>query len=404
MRIIDIRVARVGRSPIVRVVTDDGLDGLAEIEYSKPASVTGTLDLYRHLLIGEDPTQVERCMMRIRRLGGFKPWGAVVSAIEIALWDIAARSLDVPIHRMLGGRTRDRLRVYNGGIRVPLGHHTPEDYAASMQHMADAPEGFALFKEGVGLHGFMAPHVPDFLYAGDLRTGTLHPNRGPLTPGAISHVVDCVAAMKDVLGPRRRLALDMGPGWTVPDAIAVLNRLEPYDLAWAEDVLTGDFVPWVDAPRYRELTQATRVPTHTGEQIYLRHGFRELIETNAVRVIGPDPGDVGGLAELKWIAEYADLYGVLIAPHGVSSGLLGLAALIQVSATLPDNLIAFEYPTAQDPWWYEIVHGLPAVRDGFVAVGDGPGLGVELDRDAARAHLEPGAEHFFDWPTRKDLT
>jgi L-alanine-DL-glutamate epimerase-like enolase superfamily enzyme len=403
MRIIDIRTARLGRSPLIRVVTDEGLDGLAEIEHSKPASVVQTLDLYRDLLRGEDPTQVERCMMRIRRLGGFKPWGAVVSAIEIALWDIAARSLGVPVHRLLGGRTRDRLRVYNGGIRVPLGNHSPEDYAASMQHMVDSPEGFSLFKEGVGLHGFMAPHVPDFLYAGDLRTGTLHPNRGPLTPGAISHVVDCVAAMKDVLGPRRRLALDMGPGWTVPDAIAVLNRLEPYDLAWAEDVLTGDFVPWVDAPRYRELTQATRVPTHTGEQIYLRHGFRELVETNAVRVIGPDPGDIGGLAELKWVAEYADMYGVQIAPHGVSGGLLGLAALIQVCATLPDNLIAFEYPTAQDPWWYDLVDGLPPVRDGFVTVGDGPGLGVEIDRDAARAHLEPGAEDFFDWPSRREL-
>ncbi len=403
MKIIDIRTARLGQSPIIRVVTDEGLDGLAEIEYSKPY-VTQTLGLYRELLLGEDPTQVERCMMRIRRLGGYKPWGAVVSAIEIALWDINARALDVPIHRLLGGKTRDRLRVYNGGVRVPLGDHSPQAYADSMQHMVDSPHGFSLFKEGVGLHGFMAQHVPDFLYAGDLRTGPLHPNRGPLTPGAISHIVDCVAAMKDVLGPRRRLALDMGPGWTVSDAITILTKLEPYDLAWAEDLLTGDFVPWVDVPGYREITQATRVPTHTGEQVYLRHGFRELIETNAVRVIGPDPGDVGGLAELKWIAEYAEMHGVQIAPHGVSSGLLGLAALIQVSATLPDNLIAFEYPLAQDPWWNEIVHGLPPVHDGFVAVGEAPGLGVELDRDAARPRLEPGAEDFFDWPARKDLT
>jgi L-alanine-DL-glutamate epimerase-like enolase superfamily enzyme len=302
------------------------------------------------------------------------------------------------VHRLLGGKVRDRIRVYNGGVRTTLGKHTPEDYAASMKYMTESPEGFSIFKEGVGLHGFMAPNTPDFMY-GELREGPKHPNRGFLTPRAVGHIIDTVAAMKDVVGAHRRLALDMGPGWTVPDAITVLRALEPFDIAWAEDLLSGDFVPWNDVAGYREVTTATSVPTHTGEQLYLRQNFRELIEKRAVRIIGPDPGDVGGLAELKWIAEFADLYGVGIAPHGVSSGLLGLAALIQVCATLPDNLIAFEYPTAADPRWYNLVHGLgsPIVVDGHVTVGDTPGLGVELDREAAAACLEPGAEHFFDW-------
>jgi len=397
MRITDVKCARIGRSPIVRIVTDESIDGFAEIEHSKPY-VPGSIAPYRDLLVGSDPREVERCMLRIRRLGGSKPWGAIVSAIEIALWDIAGKSAGLPIHRLLGGKVRDRVPVYNGGVRPPILGHQPEDYAASMQVMADAPENFSILKEGVGLHGFMAPNVPDFLY-GELRTGPLHPNRGPLTPRAIDHVVSCVAAMKEVVGPHRRLALDMGPGWTLPDAITVLAELEPFDLAWAEDVLTGDYVPWNDVSGYRELTRATRVPTHTGEQLYLRQNFRELIETRAVRVIGPDAGDVGGIAELKWIAEFADLYGIQIAPHGVSSGLLGLAALIQVSAVLPDNLIAFEYPTAMDPWWYEIVRGLPdtIVTDGHVDVLDAPGLGVEIDRELALAHLEPGNDDFFGW-------
>jgi len=397
MKIIDIRVARIGRSPIVRVLTDEGIDGFAEIEFSKPY-LPDMIGIYRPLLLGCDPTEVERCMLRIRRTGGSKPWGAMVSAIEIALWDIAGKALGVPIHRLLGGKVRDRMRVYNGGVRTGLGAHTPEDYAASMAHMAGSPEGFSILKEGVGLHGFMAPNTADFLY-GDLRDGSLHSNAGFLTPNGVRHVVECVAAMKEVIGPHRRLALDMGPGWTIPDAITVLRALEPYDIAWAEDLLTGDSVPWNDVSGYRELTTATSVPTHTGEQIYLRQNFRELIERRAVRVIGPDPGDVGGLAELKRVAELAELYGVGVAPHGVSSGLLGLAALIQVSATLPDNFIAFEYPVPADPWWYEIVDGFdsPIVVDGFIRVGDRPGLGVELDQVAAAAHLEPGAEHFFDW-------
>ena len=135
MKIIDVRVARIGRSPIVRVLTDEGIDGFAEVEYSKPY-LPGMIGIYRPLLLGCDPTEVERCMLRIRRTGGSKPWGAMVSAIEIALWDIAGKSLGVPIHRLLGGKVRDRMRVYNGGVRTSLGAHTPEDYAASMAYMA----------------------------------------------------------------------------------------------------------------------------------------------------------------------------------------------------------------------------------------------------------------------------
>ncbi len=100
--------------------------------------------------------------------------------------------------------------------------------------------------------------------------------------------------------------------------------------------------------------------------------FKELIERNAVRIIGPDPCDVGGIAELKWIAEFADLHGVMIAPHGTGNGLLGLAALAQVCATLPNNFIAFEYPSGDPAWWYDIVDGLPdpIVRNGLIEVWD----------------------------------
>ena len=129
---------------------------------------------------------------------------------------------------------------------------------------------------------------------------------------------------------------------------------------WLEDLLTGDYMPWVDADVYREVTRVTPTPIHTGEQIYLRQNFKELIETpGGATSIGPDPCDVGGIAELKWIAEYADLHGILMAPHGTGDGLLGLAALVQVCATLPDNFIAFEYPIGEPGWWYDIVEGLP---------------------------------------------
>ena len=123
-----------------------------------------------------------------------------------------------------------------------------------------------------------------------------------------------------------------------------------------------------------------------------------MFEKKAINVVGPDPADVGGLAELKWVAEYADLHGILMAPHGTGDGLIGLAALVQVSAALPQNYIAFEYPTGKPEWWYDIVDGLPdpIVVDSYIDVWDRPGLGVEFNVNEARKHLPDGDENFFD--------
>jgi L-alanine-DL-glutamate epimerase-like enolase superfamily enzyme len=214
----------------------------------------------------------------------------------------------------------------------------------------------------------------------------------------MNHLVACVAAMKEVLGDEVGLALDCGPGWTVPDAIRFARAVEQFNIMWLEDTVAGDYTPWPAANLHREITRSTSTPIHTGEQVFLRQNFRELIETRAVSVVGPDPCDVGGLAELKWIAEYADLHGVLMAPHGTGNGLFGLAALVQVCATLPDNYIAFEYTTGRPEWWYEIVTGLPdpIVNEGFIEVWDRPGLGITFDTDRARQYLPDDDSGFFD--------
>src|SRR5213078_4529832 len=149
-----------------------------------------------------------------------------------------------------------------------------------------------------------------------------------------------------------------------------------------------------------EVTMATSTPIHTGEQIYLRQNFKDLIERHAVRILGPDPCDVGGIAELKWIAEYADLHGILMAPHGTGDGLFGLAALVQVCATLPHNFIAFEYPIGNPGWWHEIVEGLPSplVENGFISVDAWtlPGMGLEFKVEPTKARLRPEDADFFD--------
>jgi L-alanine-DL-glutamate epimerase-like enolase superfamily enzyme len=208
----------------------------------------------------------------------------------------------------------------------------------------------------------------------------------------------CIEAMKEVCGDDVGLALDCGPGFVVSDAQRLAKAVEDLNIAWLEDMLTGDYVPYVLADNYREVTQNTTTKIHTGEQIYLRQNFVDLIEKRAVDIIGPDPCDIGGIAELKWVAEYADLHGILMAPHGTLDGLLGLAALVQVSATMPQNYIAFEYPTGDPAWWYDIVEGLPdpIVVDSHIEVWDRPGMGVDFIISEAKKRLPAGDEDFFD--------
>lgn len=395
MKITDLKCTLLGENPIVRITTDAGLDGYGEAENPK-SYLRPHILFYKPYLLGEDPTDVERVMLRISRLGSFKPWGSAVSAIEMALWDIAGKAANVPVYKLLGGKVRDRVRVYNGGVRFPMHGSSPQDYADNVAKMKNSPEKFSIIKQGIGFHSAMPRQVPDFTL-GEVHTGRFHANRGLLTERGLKHVIACVEAMKSVLGDEVGLALDCGPGWMVPDAIRLAKSLEALHVMWLEDLLTGDYVPYVLADVYREVTRSTSTPIHTGEQIYLRQNFKDLIEKHAVNILGPDPADIGGLAELKWVAEYADLHGILIAPHGIFDGLIGLAGLVQVCATLPANFIAFEYPVARPEWWYSIIEGLPdpIVENSQIRLWDTPGLGVRFN-EAARQYLPPGEEDFFD--------
>lgn len=399
MKITDVRCAIIGDHPVIRITTDEGIDGIGGAEsprnqpFFKPQ-----IEYYRDMILGLDPTDVERVLLHIRRVGAFKPWGSGVSAIEIALWDIAGKAAGVPIYKLLGGKIRDRIRVYNGNIRTPFEGYQPEDFAKNMKWMKDLPQNFSIIKQGITFHGSpMVRDMPDFYY-GDYVPKPMYPNRGLMTEKGFNLTVDCVIAMKEVLGDEVGLALDCGPGMAVSDTLKLAQALEPYNLMWMEDTITGDYTPYVHPDFFLQVTPYTSTPIHTGEQVYLRHGFKELIEKHAVDVIGPDPMDVGGIAELKWIAEFADLHGIQMAPHGTVDGLIGLAAHVQVGATLPDNFIAFELPNGKPDWWYDILEGMDnlVVEDSHIAVNDTPGLGISFRVDEAKQYLSEEDAGFFD--------
>ena len=131
MKITDVKCTMLGNNPVVRITTDAGIDGLGAVESPKPYLMPHVL-FYRDMILGEDPTNVERVMLKIRRLGAFKPWGSAVSAIEFALWDIAGKAAGLPVYKLLGGKVRDKVRVYNGSIRFPMTKYEPDDYAADV--------------------------------------------------------------------------------------------------------------------------------------------------------------------------------------------------------------------------------------------------------------------------------
>ena len=168
MKIIDLKCAIIGKTPVVRIITDEGISGFGQAEWAKPYLKPFVL-FYKPQLLGEDPTNVESVMRKIRRHGGFKPYGSAVSAIEVALWDIAGKAAKLPIYKLLGGKVRDRVLVYNGGIRFPIeGKDSPESFAENTLKMKNLKEGFSIIKQGIAVHGEFASNFKDYFY-GDVK-------------------------------------------------------------------------------------------------------------------------------------------------------------------------------------------------------------------------------------------
>lgn len=403
LKITDLRVAVVCSNydyPIIRIDTNQGVYGIGEV---RDAGHKENALQFKSMLLGQNPCNVDMIFRAIKRFGNWGREGGGVSGIEIALWDLVGKVYGVPCYQFLGGKYRDRVRIY---ADTPTPEEpTPEAYVQRVLGRKALGLTFIKFDIGPAVWqanpGSLIGTAPQGEYALGLRWRAPGAGFGSrVTDAGIERMRAIVAAVRQAVGWETSLCIDhFGHGYmTAKEVIRLGKALEPYGLAWMEDPM-----PWWDIAGHKEVTDAIGVPTAAGEELYLWDGFREMIETRAVDILHPDLLTAGGMLETKRIADYGERYGLPTALHFAGSPIAFMANL-HTAAAIP-SFIALEHHGLDLPFWKGLVKGLPEplMEDGFVRVPERPGLGVDLDYDGIAANLRfPGLfEPTDEWNTPK---
>jgi L-alanine-DL-glutamate epimerase-like enolase superfamily enzyme len=396
LRITDVRAAalqltpRGWMCPLVRIDTNQGIYGIGEVRDG--ASKNYALMLKR-LLIGENPCNVDKLFRKIKQFGGHARQGGGVCGLEMALMDLAGKAYDVPCYVLAGGKFRDKIRMYCDTPNEPTGTAMGKKLKARMK------KGFTFLKMDVGIEMLMdekdalcwpAGMLGELKGAGDMTPAehrvTMHPyTHIRLTEKGIGKLVEYVAQVRQIIGYQVPLAVDHFGHIGIDDCIRLGKALEPFNLAWLEDM-----VPWQFTDQWVQLERTLDTPVCTGEDIYLKEGFKPLLEAKGVNVIHPDIATSGGILETKKIGDMAQDYGISMAIHMAGSPVSTFSAVHCAAAT--ENFIALEHHFSDLPYWSDFVTGVPnpIIQDGYIAVPDAPGLGIDLNEEVIREHLTPG--------------
>jgi len=365
----------------VKVETDAGVTGMGECVHGGMQAIA-IINYLAPKLVGRDPFAIDALFEEMRRGHVFDGGdaGALITAltgIEIALWDLKGKALNTPIVELLGGRFRDQIRVY-ADCQVEPGMNFDE---------------IKQIVEGVVAKGFTALKID--LDIGAYTTGrqfdrALLRDKFNYTASEREHelMLEMVDMVTEAAGSEVSVAADVHTRLDVPSAIRLARDLEPYHLMWLEEP-----VPAENVDAMREVTRSTTTPICSGENLYLRHGFRDLIEKQAVNIIMPDIPKCGGLSECRKIANMAEIYYIPFAPHNVSSP-IGTLASAHVCASVPNFLVLEFHWLHRDYWTTIIKEKEDIIKDGFITIGDRPGIGVELDEEVGRQYQYPGTTWF----------
>jgi L-alanine-DL-glutamate epimerase-like enolase superfamily enzyme len=406
LRITDMRLAVVAANydyPILRIDTNQGVYGLGEVRDAGHAS--NALQ-FKSMLIGQNPCNVDMIFRAIKRFGNWGREGGGVSGIEIALMDLIGKVYGVPCYQLLGGKYRDKVRLY-GDTPTP-DDPTPEDFVEAVKGRRDRGLTWikfdlrpSLFETGDSpLIGHDARHETDF-EIGKWFKAPMAGRGVKLTEETIERAAHVVSEVRKAVGNGVQLCVDhFGENYLTADEVIRLGKaLEPYNLAWMEDPVSR-----FDIPGHKVVADALLTPIAAGEDLYLRDGFREAIQTRAFDIVHPDLLTSGGLMETKRISDDAEEQGIPTALHCAGSP-IGFMANIHTAAAI-SSFLACEHHGLDLPFWEGLVTGLPEnyMADGYVQVPDKPGLGIDLNLEAIEENLRTPGTMFLstdEWNTPK---
>ena len=396
---------------LLRIETNQGITGYGEVR-------DGASKLYaqmlKRLLIGENPCNIDKIFRRIKQFGGMSRQAGGVCGVELALWDIAGKAYGIPVYQMLGGKFRDKVRMYCD---------TDVDGKDTGLNMGDAlkkrveKHGYTMLKMDLGINqlwdvegGLSAPvgfldeyhHTAEMAREAKARgdkaaarwwanrsydqNNIAHPFTGiHITKKGFDYLENYVKEVRSVIGYEIPLSIDHFGHIGVEDCIKLANRLEDYNMCWLEDM-----IPWQLTEQYVRLHNASTTPIATGEDIYLLENFKPLLDNRAVSIIHPDILSSGGIYETKKIGDYAEECGVAMALHMAETPVACLAAVHVAAAT--NNFLGLEFHSNDVDWWSDMVKDTekPRIVDGFMAVPEKPGIGIdELDDEVLKEHIHP---------------
>ena len=344
----------------VKIETDEGIYGWGECytQSDRDVQITAHVDQLRRYLIGRDPTNIKHfTQMAFDDFAGRRgsmDYYCAISGLEHAMWDIAGKAYGAPVHKLIGGACRDKIRVYANGWSG--GNPTPNSLAERASEVIEA--GFTALK---------FDPIP-----GRWRTY--------VSKDVEDAAVENVRAVREAVGPDVDILVEMHRRLAPMHAVRIAHEIERYRPFWYEEPILAENIPALASVR-----QKINIPVVTGEELYTKFEFREVFEKQAADILNPDVCNVGGILELKEIAAMAEPYFVVISPHNFNSTTVGLAATIQVSAAIPNFLIT-EYFVNLEELGRDIAKKPFEVKDGYIQIPDAPGLGIDLDEERLAAY------------------
>ena len=417
LRITDLRVCDIDGLPkhciILKIYTNQGIVGLGEVRDA--SSATYALMLKKRLL-GENPLNVEKLFNRIKQFGGHSRQGGGVSGIEIALWDIVGKFYNIPLYQLLGGKYRDKVRIYcDTDVE---GKHTGHDMGLALKKRIK--QGFTFLKMDLGIEllydekdclnaplGFIDELKKYNMKAISHQSGSIdkslmfgknyevftipHYATGiSITQKGLDYLENYVKEVRDVIGYEVPLATDHMGHVNQGSVIALAKRLEKYNIAWIEDI-----APWQNTETFKNVSNSTTIPVCTGEDIFLAENFKPLLSNHAISVVHPDVLTIGGALEMKKLGALCDNYGVAMAIHMAETPIAFMAA-VHIAAAMK-NVLAVEFHSVDHPEWFDLVKPAVKIENGFATVSEKGGLGIDdINEQVVKKYLHKEYNGFFE--------